>query len=321
VKRPTARRKIRDRPGIVPSDDTHVTTRDSRIFHAADVPNLRLQSGSSLRQGEVGDEVLAVSLNSAISDYVIFYTLARRRNPTDKTNLWFERVEADATKLLNTLGLSYRDWERDGLINARVLQLPAFKHLRQGMRQMAPFRRGVPKEIRETFGGRLFFDALRQAEERANLEGSILDPSAALRVEGQTAARALLQLAPAVLVLVAGSARAARAVPRQGPQGGGRRPDEARENLFRKLLDVYRDVFGALPVTRNKLANRSLDEPSVRWVRRVLAVAACRLQRMEYPQTVDAADRLGKLSRLSEARLGDFLEVARAKANRRLREN
>jgi hypothetical protein len=201
------------------------------------------------------------------------------------------------------------------------LQLPAFKHLLQGMQRMAPFRKGIPKEIREAFGGRLFFDALRQAEEHAGLEGKTLPPSKALRLEGQAAARALLKLAPAVLVVVAGLAQAARKVRRRGPEAGGRRPDEAREYLFPKLLDVYRDMFGALPVTRNKLANRSDDEPSVRWVRCVLAVAACRLQRMEDPQMVDAVDRLEKLSLLSDATLGDFLEAARAKANRRLRGN
>ncbi len=80
-------------------------------------------------------------------------------------------------------------------------------------------------------------------------------------------------------------------------------------------------MFGDLPATRNKLGERISDSLSVRWMRGVLTLATERLEQVPDPPMTAGARWLGKLTKLSDARLSDLIEAGKAASNRRLRWN
>jgi hypothetical protein len=127
-----------------------------------------------------------------------------------------------------------------------------------------------------------------------------------------------LRALPAILVLAAEAALAARELPPMRREGAGRNNDSTRELLFRTLVEIYNRMFDALPATREKSGRPDPDPSSVRWARTILVIAARGLCRSNDPNIQAAGNRLQKLSQLSPSTLGHYVERARARFTREL---
>jgi hypothetical protein len=264
-------------PKLFEPSDILAIGKISEIMHYRDTVDL----------GEVASD-----LNTYITIYIQISGLARERAPWNEIHAWFSRVEAEAAALLGTLGLATDDWAHGNVANQSIKLLPALRELRAGaVDPPGPFPAGIPVDVLRIFGEERFTAAIARAEQLAADQDEPLDASRALLLSRE-ATEALLPLAPRVLGLLVALARSAKAIPRRGPQHGGRRPDEAKSELFRELVGIYSDIFGDYPVTRDKLGRRISSAPAFRWMRGLLRMAAERLSEEARKQREDARSTL-----------------------------
>jgi hypothetical protein len=289
------------------------------LFEGKDISALGEQTDSSAQPGSINFETAAGDLGRAVVDYILLATRAHERAAPNEKRAWLDRVEAEAVALLETLGMTADDWAAGATVHQSIKLVPAIKELRAGaVYAPGPFPCGVPTDIRRIFGDERFSAAMERENQRAIDQGETLDVAKAFLACGLEATDALLPLVPRALGLLVALARCA---PRPGPQRGGRRPDELRDVLVRRLTEIYRDIYGELPATREKGAGRIPNSPAVRWMRDLLRLATDRLAHADDPRLVAGAHRLGYLAELSDARLTDLIEKGKAAAGGRFRKN
>ena len=289
------------------------------LFEASDILALGEQLDLIVRSRPADFERAAGDLGRAVVDYILLATLAHERASPNEKHAWLDRVEAEAVALLETLGLTANDWAAGATAHQSIKLLPAIRELRAGaLYAPGPFPYGIPTDVRRIFGDERFSAAMERESQRAIDQGETLDATKAFLACGREATDVLLPLVPRALGLLVALARCA---PRPGPQLGGRRPDGLRDVLVRRLAEIYRDVYGELPPTRDKVGGRIPNSPAIRWMRDLFRLATERLADTKDPRLIAGAHRLGYFAELSDARLSDLVEKGKAAAGRHFRKN